>query len=136
MDAPDFLSEWLTEPECHAWGLLFAAPWDSIVGGMADKATAAGLAQQVHEHTLTWLRGTRPVAIYFFLDDPTDLAAVRRLFDDSRIPQVPVAFAIVRQIHERDPRGDVVFDIFRLSPQSYLTHENRVYTPPRGARAG
>jgi hypothetical protein len=28
-------------------------------------------------------------------------------------------------------RGDVIFDIFRLSPQSYLWHFNRVYTPPK-----
>jgi hypothetical protein len=29
-----------------------------------------------------------------------------------------------------DTRGDIIFDIFRLSPQSYLWHFNRVYTRP------
>lgn len=134
MDGPDLLSHWLSEPECYEWGLLFASPWDSVVAGMAAKATALGFTQQVSQHTLSWLNGGQPVALYFFLDDPTDLAAVRGVFNDSRIAQTPVAFAIVHQTHERDSRGDTVFDIFRLSAESYLTHENRVYTPPQPAQ--
>jgi len=29
-----------------------------------------------------------------------------------------------------DTRGDVIFDIFRMSPHSYLWHFNRVHTQP------
>lgn len=131
MTAPNFFRAWLSEPECHAWGGRFASTWDAVVAGMAAKATAVGRTQQAREHSLEWLSDTEPVAIYFFLDDPTDLAAVRRIFNDHRLPRLPIALIVARQSHEHDPRGDTVFDIFRLSAASHLTHENRVFTPPR-----
>jgi hypothetical protein len=54
----------------------------------------------------------------------------RRSGDDANI-SAPVCFIVVRQPDPTDDRGDILFDIFRLSPQSYLWHFNRVYTPPR-----
>jgi hypothetical protein len=39
-------------------------------------------------------------------------------------------FVVVRQPDPRESRGDIVFDIFRLNPQSLLWAFNRVYTRP------
>jgi hypothetical protein len=60
---------------------------------MAIKASAVGLTQPAREPTLERPRDAEPVAVYFFPDDPTDLRAVRRIFNDRqsvRLPTVPV----------------------------------------------
>ena len=67
-----------------------------------------------------------------FVDDPSDIEHVRRIYNDPRTAAVPACMVVVRQPDPTEKRGDVVFDIFRLSPTSYLWHFYRVYTPPKG----
>jgi hypothetical protein len=103
---------------------------------MAARAANNGMTQEVSGRSLTWLAGGRPAARYVFIDDPSDFDAVRRVYEDESNARVPVCFVIVKQPDESETRGDVVFDIFRLSPRSYLWHFFRVYTPPRGGVRG
>jgi hypothetical protein len=131
MSALDCFAHRLTEEACYEWGNLFAAPPAERTGGMASKAAAAGCTQEAGAGWLTWQRAGDVVAKIWFIDDPTAFAEVRRVFNDGDTPHVPESFVVVRQPDARDTRGTVVFDIFRLSPGSYLTHENRVYTPPK-----
>lgn len=119
-----------TEPLKYDWGRLFASPWPDRVAGMAERAEAEGLAQTVAGRTLTWTADGDAVVRYIFVDDPSDFAAIRAIYTDESNARVPVCFVIVRQPDESDDRGDVIFDIFRLSPRSYLWHFDRVYTPP------
>ena len=131
MTAQDYFHSWLSEAACYEWAKLFASPWEELVQGMAAKADAVGLSQEAGEHHLTWTSGGRITAKFVFVDDPSDLTAIRRVFTDEYTPRVPACFVVVRQPDTGDTRGDVIFDIFKLSPRSYLAHENRVYTPPR-----
>jgi hypothetical protein len=119
-----------TESLKYEWGRLFASPWEAVVDGMDQRAGADGLTQEVDGWTLTWMAGDAPVVRYVFIDDPSDFGAVRAVYTDESNARVPVCFVVVRQPDETDDRGDVIFDIFRMSPKSYLWHFNRVYTAP------
>ncbi len=123
-----------TESLKFEWGQLFASPWEAVVDGMAQRARAEGLAQEVDGRMLTWMAGDAPAVRYIFIDDPSDFGAVRAVYTDASNARVPVCFVVVRQPDESDDRGGVIFDIFRLSPKSYLWHFNRVYTPPERVR--
>lgn len=118
------------ERKVYEWGRLFASPWSEILAGMAKRAAESGLKQTASERSLTWSDGDRPVVRYVFVDDPSDFDVIRGIFNDETNVRVPVCFVVVRQPDESETRGDVVFDIFRLSPKSYLWHFYRVYTPP------
>lgn len=39
-----------TESLKYEWGRLFASPWDAVVDGMAERARADGLAQEVQSY--------------------------------------------------------------------------------------
>lgn len=116
--------------QCYEWGLLFASPWEELVRSMAERAGESGLSQEVVGRSLSWLSGGRVACRFIFVDDPSDFGSIRAVYEDEANARVPVCFIIVRQPDESERRGDVVFDIFRLSPKSYLWHFHRVYTPP------
>lgn len=123
--------------ECYAWGKMFASPWPDLVRQMNSKAAEAGCTQEPGDGCLVWKREQTPQVKYVFVDDPSDIEAIRNVFDDESNVRVPVCFIVVRQPDESDTRGDIIFDIFRLSPKSYLWHFYRVYTPPtQGSSAG
>ena len=124
----------MDDKTCYEWGNLFASPWDEIVEGMNCRATQVGLVQVAKDHCLTWMKGDEARVRYLFVDDPSDVDAVRRIFNDASNINTPVVFIVVRQPDPTDTRGDIIFDIFRLSPESYLWHFTRVYTPPIGKR--
>jgi len=119
----------------HKWGRLFASPWDDVVSEMASRAAASGLTQRESERQLSWMREGTVLVRFVFIEDPSNFDAVGRIFADESNAVIPACFVIVRQPDESETRGDIVFDIFRLSPKSYLWHFHRVYTPPtrRGA---
>ena len=115
----------------YEWGKLFAAPWDELVDGMSARASTMGLAQEVKDESILWLSGNQIRAKFCFLPDPSDIEAVRRIFSDEENIAAPVCFIVVKQPDASEERGDVIFDIFRMSPESYLWHFHRVYTPPK-----
>lgn len=121
----------IDESTCYEWGTLFAAPWADVVRSMASKANEGGLVQEAADHRLDWKSAGQPVVRFLFVDDPSDFGTVQRIFTDESNAQVPECFVVVKQPDESETRGDVVFDIFRMSPKSYLWHFYRVYTPPR-----
>ena len=127
---PGTFSSDMHEGQCYEWGLLFDSPWDEFVRSMAERAQESGLSQEVAGRSLSWLSGGRVACRFIFVDDPSDFASIRSVYEDETNARVPVCFVIVRQPDESDDRGEVIFDIFRLSPKSYLWHFHRVYTPP------
>jgi len=116
--------------ECYEWGELFTREWDSLVKGMIVRAHNMGLTQEEREGALVWSRGSDEECRWVFVQDPSELNSVRSVYSDEGNVKSPCCFVVVRQPDPSDTRGAVIFDIFRLSPQSYLWHFNRVYTPP------
>jgi hypothetical protein len=114
----------------YAWGNLFASPWADLVSGMNVRATAMGLSQEVVGQEIFWLSRGTPKAKFCFVEDPSDIDAIRRIFNDEGNVSQPACYIVVRQHDPFEERGDIIFDIFRMSPESYLWHFNRVYTPP------
>jgi len=119
---------------CYEWGKLFASPWDEIVEGMASRAVRMGLGQKAGDRYVAWRQDGQVRVRFVFVNDPSDIDAVRRIYNDEANVLAPVCFIVVRQPDPTDDRGDIIFDIFRLSPESYLWHFNRVYTPPKTRR--
>jgi hypothetical protein len=119
---------------CYELGHLFASPWDDLVAEMSSRAAQLGLDQEVHDQAIAWKSGQKTRARFCFVRDPSDIEAVRRIYNDEANAQAPVCFIVVRQPDPTDERGDIIFDIFRMSPVSYLWHFYRVYTPPKKRR--
>jgi len=89
-----------------------------------------GLRQENTQDSILWLAGDQPRVKFCFLPDPSEIEAVRRIYNDDSNLEVPVCFVVVRQPDDSETRGEIIFDIFRLSPQSYLWHFYRVFTAP------
>jgi hypothetical protein len=125
------LEEPMDEETCFEWGNLFASPWDDLVNGMEARAREMGLTQDLDGKDLIWRDGGEDRVKYCFVSDPSRIEDVRRIFNDESNAALAVCFIVVRQPDASETRGDIVFDIFRMSPESYLWHFYRVYTPPR-----
>ena len=115
---------------CYEWGNLFASPWKELVQGMSSRAAQLGLDQAEEDRCLVWKEGEETRVRYLFVDDPSGIGTIRRIYNDEANIQAPVCFIVVRQPDSSDERGDIIFDIFRLSSESYLWHFIRVFTPP------
>jgi hypothetical protein len=123
---------WLPTDVCYDWGAVFALGPEHRVRAMSQQAAKRGLCQLVAGQTLIWRRGEVVEARFVFVDDPTNIEAIRGIYNDAAHAVPPGCYVVVRQPDTSDDRGEVIFDIFRLSPQSYLSHQNRVYTAPAG----
>jgi hypothetical protein len=116
--------------ECYEWGELFSRGWNSLVTGMSARAEAMGLTQENQDGVLIWRKGSNEQCRWVFVDDPSDVERVRTIYSDEGNVRSPCCFIVVKQPDPSDDRGDLIFDIFRMSPESYLWHFNRVYTRP------
>jgi hypothetical protein len=116
--------------ECYRWGDLFALDWDALVTGMSARAEAMSLVQEERNGVLLWNRESAEHCRWVFVDDPTDVENIRAVYANEGNARSPSCFVVVKQPDPSDDRGDIIFDIFRMSPQSYLWHFNRVYTRP------
>jgi hypothetical protein len=121
----------MDEEECYRWGELFISDWGSLVSGMSARANTMGLIQEERDGILIWRKGADEQCRWVFVEDPSDLETVRAVYSSDENTNSPSCFVVVRQRDPSDSRGDVIFDIFGLSPESYLWHFNRVYTPPK-----
>jgi hypothetical protein len=116
--------------ECYRWGELFTREWSSLASGMAERASAMGLTQEEQNGVLIWSKGENEHCRWVFIEDPSDVESIRAVYSNDDNVRSPSCFIVVKQPDPGDTRGNVIFDIFRLSPQSYLWHFNRVYTRP------
>jgi hypothetical protein len=108
----------------NKWGRIFALPLPRIADALAPLAEQHSCRQQVKADHILWLdKSKRPVAMFCFITDPSELAQVKRVYNRIAKLSPRVTFAIV---HQRSD-GIGVYDIFRLSERSYLEHHNRVY---------
>ena len=120
----------MDDGEAYRWAEIFCRDWNDLSAGMADRATALGLDQVEVDGTLVWNRDSEENCRWVFVDDPSDVDGIRSIYLDDGNVASPSCFVVVRQPDPSDDRGEIIFDIFRLSPESYLWHYNRVYTPP------
>jgi len=90
------------------------------------------MQQTLEGNRIVWAHDGAERVRWPFVDDPSDVGAIRNIYIDDDTVRAPTCFVVVRQPDPSDDRGDVIFDIFRLNPDSYLWHFNRVYTPPKG----
>ena len=118
----------------YEWGALFASAWPVIVKAMEERAAAFGAEQEARDGILTWRSEGEVRARFVFVNDPSDITVLRAIYNDEANVTSPVCYLIVRQHDPTDDRGDVIFDIFRMSQQSYLWHFHRVFTRQTGQR--
>ena len=121
----------MDDQECYEWAKMFVAPWESLVNSMSQRAQAMGLLQKDIDATLIWYKEGKEHCRWLFIQDPSDIQAIRDVFNSDENVNSPSCFVVVKQPDPSDDRGDVIFDMFRLNSDSYLWHFNRVYTPPK-----
>ena len=121
----------MDKEECYAWAEIFICEWASLVAGMSERAGAMGLTQEERDGVLIWKKDSNEHCRWAFVEDPSDIGSVRAIYNDNEHVKSPSCFIVVKQPDTGDDRGDIIFDIFRISPQSYLWHFNRVYTKPK-----
>lgn len=106
------------------WGRIFSQPVPQVGEALAPLAERHGCRQQVKADHILWFgKSGKPVAMFCFITDPSDLAQVKRVYNRISRLSPRVTFAIVHQKAD----GSGVYDIFRFSERSYLEHHNRVY---------
>jgi hypothetical protein len=106
------------------WGRIFSLPLPRIAEALAPLAEREGFRQEAESDHILWLgKSKNPAAMFCFIDDPSELAQVKKVYN--RISRIlpRVTFTIVRQKSD----GPGIYDIFRMSERSYLEHHNRVY---------
>ena len=127
----------LTTSEEYAWGNLFNSSWQEKADGMSAKAEELGLVQEADEPYLVWKERDEERCRWVFVSDPSEVQSLREIYNNEANAKTPACYVVVKQVQTSpggelyDTRGDVIFDIFRLSPESYLWHHNRVFTPPK-----
>lgn len=121
----------MDDQECYEWANIFISPWDTLSERMAQRAEVMGLSQTQSQSVLIWSKEGQEHCRWVFINDPSDIQAVRDIFNNDEHVQSPSCFVVVKQPDPSDDRGDIIFDIFRFNSQSYLWHFNRVYTPPK-----
>ena len=123
--ALDFLSSNnLKGNEKYRWGRVFASPLPVVVDAFAPYAEKAGCIQEVALQRIFWVDENRHlVAMFCLVPEPSDLDSVCEIFAEVAERSPRVTFVIVHQ--KADGTGN--YDIFRLSPASYLEHHNRVF---------
>lgn len=117
--------------ECFKWGELFTLDPDPRSEGMGRRAIFLGLLQEMDKDTLIWKKGDEEQCRWIFIEDPTNIEAIRSIYLNDKNVNSPSCYLVVRQNDPSDTRGDILFDIFRMNAQSYLWHFNRVFTKPK-----
>jgi hypothetical protein len=120
----------MDDKEAYEWGAIFNSDWESLKEIMGERAQILGMDQFLEGETIIWRKGTSEQMRWVFVYDPSDIDKIRRIYADEGNVLSPCCFIIVQQPDPSDSRGDIIFDMFRLSPVSYLWHFNRVYTRP------
>lgn len=123
------MSDQMDLETCYEWGNLFASPWSDLLDGMQTRAADMGFNQHAEGDQIFWTSGNDIRVKFCFIQDPSNIDAIRRVFNDDANTEIPVCFIVVKQPDLSDDRGDIIFDIFRMSEQSYLWHFYRVFTP-------
>jgi hypothetical protein len=120
----------LGREEKRRWAALLALPETPWVSALETEAQRHGLRQSREGHAVAWLGSDgSPLLLLFRIRDPGDLQAVRRVYDTIAAHEAPLAYTFVQQL----PDGAGTWDVFHMSPLSYLAHCNRVSGP--GAEA-
>jgi hypothetical protein len=94
-----------------------------------------GLIQHTDGQQIFWKSGQDTRVKFHFVQDPSNIEAIREIFNDDTNTEVPVCLIVVKQPDPTEHRGDIIFDIFKMSAQSYLWHLYRVFTPPKNNEA-
>lgn len=129
-DPLNYFAGWLPDEVCYWWGKLFNSSWEVLRARMACEAIEIGLVQRSEYPYLVWGDGISDVVRWAFVSDPSNISLLRDIFGREENVAVPACYIVVNQVDPSDERGEVLFDIFRMTSSSYLQHHNRVYTAP------
>jgi hypothetical protein len=116
----------LEKVEQRRWARILSLPEAGYVSALEQEASKRGLRQRLADGAVSWLDdGGHQLVLLFRVEDPSSLAAVRRVYDTIAVNDAPLAYTFVQQI----PDGRGTWDIFHMSRLTYLSHCNRVSGP-------
>jgi hypothetical protein len=116
----------MSAAEQRRWAAILSSPDAEYASALEGEARKRGLGQGPVRGGVAWSDGEgRQLMLLFRLRDPSDLAAVRGVYEAISENEAPLAYAFVHQT----PDGEGTWDIFHMSKLTYLAHCNRVSGP-------
>lgn len=116
----------LGDAEQRHWAALLSLPDEEYVSALSEEAIERGLAQEIVHEAVAWSDPDgQQLMLLFRLPDPSDLSAVRRVYDTIAAHGAPLAYTFVHQT----PDGPGTWDIFHMSKLTHLAHCTRVSGP-------
>jgi len=116
----------LGQLERSDWASIVRLPEAEYAARLADKARDSQCRQEARGEGIAWVgRAGNTELLWFRIPDPSDLGAIRRMYESLGGGNCPLAYAFVNQ------RGDGAdtWDVFQMSRLSYLCHCNRLSGP-------
>lgn len=108
-------------PGREGWLNLLNESRAAVTSRLAELADSYDCTQESNKEVITWVNSEGDAeAMFFVLPDHTDIAAFMDIYQRIADRRSPVTFVFLKQ---DEPN---VYDIFRLSVQSYLEHHNQV----------
>ncbi len=108
----------------NTWGKIFSSSLPEIAKALTPYAAKAECTQKIRKTTVDWFDGNGALqAMFCIVPEPSDLKAIRSIYN--RIAKFSPEYTYVI-VHQK-PDGIGNYDIFCLTPESYLNHCNRVY---------
>ena len=116
----------LSNAEQRRWAEILSLPEEEYVSALKQEARKRGLSQNEVDGAVAWSdENGRQLMLLFRVEDPSDLGAVRSVYDVIAANDAPLAYTFVQQL----PDGHGTWDIFHMSKLTYLAHCNRVSGP-------
>jgi len=116
------------EPEFqYRWNDVIHEGFDAFTKEVATLLPEGDLTQETKGNRIHWLDAEgKTQAMFAFIVDPTDLDGIIDTYQEIKNESIPLTFVIIEQQAD-GPRN---YDIFRISEQSYMEHNNRAW--PKG----
>jgi hypothetical protein len=111
------------EYEEESWAKVFSSSMPAMAEEFGKRGKQYGFVQKVEDNLVLWLDESGDLEVMFtIISDPTDLSAVREIYEQIHARECPLTYAIIHQIMD----GQGTYDIFQLSFNRYISHDWRV----------
>jgi hypothetical protein len=115
----------MSDAEQRRWAEIVALPEQEYLTALEVEGRKLGLTQDAFPGGVAWSNERSELVLLFRILDPTKLEAVRDIYDSIAKRGTQLAYVFVHQL----PDGEGTWDIFHMSPLTYLAHCNRISGP-------
>lgn len=105
------------------WGRIFHSGFEKIKDQLESESSKYNCEQTIEEDFIIWMDDEKSIqAMFCFPANSKDFDSIYKVFNKVRKNAATITFIVIHQASD----GDGNYDIFRISENSYLEHNNRV----------